>query len=325
MKKLSRLIWPLSIVLLLIVACEKDFIVKDIKNKSITIISPVDNLKTTKNVVNFWWEELDGAEKYTIQVVSPSFTAVSSIAIDTNVTGTKANITLKPGTYQWRIRATNAGGSTAFQTFNLIVDTTSNLSGQLVSAIQPMAGFITRNRTINFKWNSLNAATQYQIQIFNNSNGLVKDTTTANTFFNYTFPNATTGYTWKTRALNNFSISQYNPASSFTIDVTPPSAPTLSAPAMGATATLTNELQWVRQTSTSILDARYDSVQIATDSLFTSIFSNTKVRAQKIAINSVNSPPSVQNINYWWRVYSVDSAGNVSGPSTPQRKFKLTP
>jgi hypothetical protein len=93
-----------AFLLILFFACRKDFIVENIESKTLTINAPADNLATTVNVVTFWWEPLDVAEKYNLQVVKPNFQSVASLVADTNVTGTKLNLTLQPGTYQWRIK-----------------------------------------------------------------------------------------------------------------------------------------------------------------------------------------------------------------------------
>lgn len=301
-------------------ACKKDFIVEDIKDKTLTINAPANNLVTTSNKVTFWWEKLDGAEKYNIQIVKPDFAAITSIIADTNVTVNKVEFTLQPGLYQWRIKAINAGGSTAYQTFNLKVDTTSNLTNLTVSTINPVSNFLTGNSRIAFSWNAINSATKYQILLLNSVNGTVKDTTTANTTYTYSF--ASQGaYSWKVRALNDFSISQYNTALTFTIDLTAPSAPILTSPIHNSIVSPTVNLVWNR---VGAPDARYDSVFVATDSAFTNVISKTKTYLQTIAINALNTSPPATGTIYWWKLRSVDSVGNRSVYSN-QLKFKLNP
>lgn len=306
--------------LIILISCKKDFVVKDITNKTITVNAPVNNLVTTNNKVTFWWEEVDGAEKYNIQVVKPSFASVTQIIADTNIAGTKYNLTLQPGSYQWRIKAVNNGGSTVFQTYDLKVDTTSNLNSLTVSIIDPQANYLTGNKRVCFAWNSLNAANSYQIILLNSGNGTIKDTTTTLTTYTYNF--ASQGvYTWKVRALNDFSISQYNTALTFTIDLTAPSAPVLSSPLHNAVVTPTTNLVWNR---VGAPDARYDSIFVATDSAFTNVISKTKTYLQSIGIGSLTNSPPATGTMYWWKLRSVDSVGNRSVYSN-QLKFKLNP
>lgn len=320
MKSKIKIGFILLITFAFFLSCKKDFVVKDIKNQSVSVNAPANNLVTTSNKVTFWWEELDGAEKYDLQVVKPNFSAVTSIIADTSIAGNKLELTLQPGVYQWRIRATNAGGSTAYQTYNLTVDTTSNLGGLLVSANSPVNNFLTGNVRIVFTWNALNAAKNYQLILLDASSGVVKDTTT--TLTSYTFSFGSQGaYTWKVRAMNDFSISQYNTPRSFTIDLTSPSAPVLTSPSNNSIITPTNNLVWNR---VGAPDARYDSLFVATDSAFMNVISKTKTYLQSIAVASLSAQPPANGSIYWWKLRSVDSVGNRSVYST-QLKFKLNP
>ena len=307
-------------VIALLYACRKDFIVKDIKSGTITINAPANNLVTTSNLVTFWWEALDGAEKYKLQVVQPNFLGITKILLDTNITGTKYNLTLLPGTYQWRIRGVNAGGYTAYQTYDLKVDTTSSLSAQIVYPIAPINGYLTGSPVISFSWSALNAATYYQLEI---NNGSVLSATTTNTSYSYTLPaitNSTTSFTWRVKALNIFSFSQYNSAFSFTIDLAAPTAPLLSTPVNGSTVKDTVKLVWTR---TGTPDALSDSIFVSTDSLFANVVSKTRTWQQKLKISLLTNPPNVNNAIYWWRLRSIDSVGNRSVYSN-QLKFKLS-
>ncbi|MBL7893848.1 MAG: hypothetical protein JNK50_01050 [Bacteroidia bacterium] len=311
--------FSILIICLVILSCTKDFIVKDIKNEVVSILAPGNNLVTSSNSITFWWEELEGAENYNIQIVKPSFASVLQLIVDTNITGDKFNYTLNPGVYQWRIKAKNAGGSTAYTTYNLTIDTTSNLSNQLVSTIAPINNLLTSNTSVSFSWNNLSAASQYQIQILNSVSTIIKDTTTTNS--NYFWSNTSGGaFTWKVRALNGFSISQYNTPLSFTIDITPPIASVLSSPTHGSFVKDTIDLKWTRST----MDTKYDSLYVSIDSSFNSIISSARVYSTKLKINALSPNIPVSANYYWWRVRSIDSVGNKSGFSN-QLKFKLIP
>lgn len=315
-------------IIAIIYSCKKDFVVENIKDKTLTINAPADNLVTTTNQITFWWESLSGAEKYNLQIVKPTFSSITKIVLDTTIVATKFNFTLLPGSYQWRIRGVNNGGTTAYQTFNLKVDTTSNLTSLLVGNIAPINNSLTGNKTVAFSWNSLNAATDYEIVLLNSTNGVIKDTITTATSYTYTFPNTSTNYSWKVRAKNNFSISQYNTIQTFTIDVTAPAAstptaPTAISPASGAAVQNTVSLGWSR---IGAPDAKYDSIVVAADSAFTNIIGGTKTYSLSIPINALtnSSAITVSSNYYFWRIYSKDSVRNVSAPSA-FRKFKVIP
>ncbi|MGZ3883525.1 MAG: hypothetical protein ACXVPQ_05040 [Bacteroidia bacterium] len=313
------------ILLSIVVSCTKDFIVKDIKKAQVSVIAPANNLKTAQNSITFWWDELDGADKYSIQVVKPSFASVQTLVADTNVTGTKFVCTLAPGTYQWRIRGVNNGGNSLYTIYNLTVDTTANLAAQLIIPINPVSNSLTGNKTMTFSWNANLSATNYEVfieKISGASTVTVKDTTTANASLTTSFA-AEGNYQWKIRAFNTSSISQYNTPLTFTIDLTAPGNPSLLSPAHGATVKDTIYLKWTRASSTStITGARYDSLYVYNDSALSSVASSAQVYSTQLKIQ--NLVPSISPVStyYWWRVKSIDSVGNRSGFSN-SLKFKL--
>jgi len=318
-KKTFILLFLLFTIIGIFWSCTKDFVVVNIKDKYVTVLAPGDNISTPNNAITFWWEEMDGAEKYNIQIVKPNFTSVQQLITDTNVTGTKFNYSLSPGTYQWRIKGVNNGGSSNFTTYNLKIDTTSNLAFQLVIPIAPVNNCLTGSKTISFSWNSLASANKYQIQVLNSTSAIIKDSTTTNTTFITTL--STGGvFTWKVRALNDYSISQYNSPLTFTIDVTTPGASVLSSPTHASSVKDTTNLMWNRASS----DTWYDSLYVSTDSSFSVIISTAKVYQTKIKINALSPIIPVSANYYWWKVKAVDSVGNKSGFSN-QLKFKLIP
>jgi hypothetical protein len=310
-------------------SCRKDFIVEDIDDKTLAVNAPANNLVTDINSITFWWELLDGAEKYNIQIVKPNFAAIAQLIADTNVTSNKFTMSLQPGTYQWRIKATNAGHSTAYQTYNLKIDSSNVLTNQLVVPIGPGNGTITRNSAITFSWNPLSAATNYSIELSLN-NTVVNYSITSNTShtFTFTLPSAA-NYTvsWRVKAINGTSVSQYNTPQTFTIDVLPPSAvSTPTYPLNDAIVKDTTELRWNRVAGP---DVAYDSLFIYSDASFTNLAATATVSVNKIKINAINpvSPlpvgtSSASPIPYWWRLKSVDNVGNRTGFSA-SLSFKL--
>lgn len=293
----------------------KDFVNKKITNDSVTVVLPADNTVTTSNAITFWWQDLDGADNYNIQIVKPSFAAAREFVADTVVTGTRLQLSLLPGNYQWRIRGTNGGGSTKFSTFNLTVDTTSNLSGQLVVPIGPLPGFVNGAGAITFSWDAIASAEKYNLYI--NSNPVV-DVIITSTSFTSTF--APGVYTWKVKATNAFSVSQFNTPRSFKIDLTGPGIPNNLGLTGSFNTKVTDTLKWKRNGS----DVSFDSVYIYEDAAMSSVNTATITPASNVVIGSLLSAPAVSFTPYWWRVKSVDSVGNRSGFSALST-FTLTP
>jgi predicted secreted protein len=315
------------ILSIFVVACTKDLIVKDIKDAPLTVLAPANNTRTPLNAITFWWEHVDGAEKYNIQIVKPNFGNIQSLIADTNVAGNKYTRSLTPGVYQWRIRAYNGGGNTSYYVYNLTIDTTSDLSTQLVVPISPQNGFLTGDKKIFFSWSAIPSATNYQFQLMN---GLIvlKDTMTTKSDYTFAVSTTTGGvYFWKVKAFNNSSVSQFNAAQTFTIDLRAPNPPVLTSPATLSAFTGTADLKWTRNTATSN-DVRYDSIYVAIDSTFGN-FTVVSARVNGLQINTSAFTPSLQPSStpseyYFWRVRSIDSVGNKSNFSNTF-KFHINP
>lgn len=84
-----------------------DVVQQDISAATIVIESPPDSLVTSSQDIFFLWSPVQGASLYEIQVVSPSFDAITAFPIDTVLAATKFGGTFPVGQYQWRIRALN--------------------------------------------------------------------------------------------------------------------------------------------------------------------------------------------------------------------------
>jgi hypothetical protein len=100
----------LAIFLLLVIViaggCE-ELLEKSLTDKKVTLQAPVNNLTTTDSIHNFYWQEVDGALEYQLQIVSPRFDSIVKLIADTPVTAVVLNIELDAGKYQWRVRAKN--------------------------------------------------------------------------------------------------------------------------------------------------------------------------------------------------------------------------
>ena len=153
-----KFILVLFIMMIGFSACQKDIIVKDIENETVTALSPPDGYNTPNNSITFWWETIDGAEKYNIQIVSPSFSNIQQLITDSSVTTDKFTKVLTPGTYQWRVRATNNGGNTAWTTRTLTIDTSSNLTYSAVILLSPIDSFYTNATSTALSWSPVSNA-----------------------------------------------------------------------------------------------------------------------------------------------------------------------
>ena len=92
----------LMLGLLSFISCD-DILEEDISNDIVQTTYPFEGAVIESNVVNFQWEELDGAKKYRVQVLDFDETVV----LDSLVTKTSFLCPLSPGNYQWKVRGEN--------------------------------------------------------------------------------------------------------------------------------------------------------------------------------------------------------------------------
>lgn len=325
MKHSLKYISALALICTLI-SCTKDFIVKDIKNETVNIIAPADGLNTPNNSITFWWEELDGAEKYNLQIVKPSFNSVQQLLVDTNIIGTKYTHVFTPGTYQWRIKAVNAGGSTAYFTRTLVIDTTSNLTLVSVGLIAPANNSVTANNNLIFSWNPLNAADYYELTLTNAiTSSITVIPNIINTSYSYSFAVAQGDeetYHWSVKAFNNLTGTQTinNTIRTFKIDYKAPFLPSILSPnTYSLNVRDTTYLVWNRNSGST--DIEYDVISISSDSTFSSVLGTQNVSSgNQIRINAIYSYTGTAT-PVWWRVSSVDSVGNTSVSNLSKRFY----
>jgi hypothetical protein len=97
-----------SILLLVLFLAACDEVLETVlTGKKVTLLAPVNNLNTTDTLQTFYWENLDGAVLYQLQIVSPRFDSITRLIMDTTIGRNTFSIDLDTGTYQWRVKALN--------------------------------------------------------------------------------------------------------------------------------------------------------------------------------------------------------------------------
>jgi hypothetical protein len=308
--------------IILINACTKDIIATDITKKTINVIAPIDKDSSIIYSTLFWWDAVSGADKYNFQIVKPSFNNIQQLIVDTNIKASQNDVTvkyyftLKPGTYQWRVNATNNSGSTAYVTRTITIDTTSDISSQTIVLNSPANNSYVNTFSPTFKWGSIFTATKYELYVTKGSTDLFHDTVNSNS----KTPLFTSEgvYTWQVKAWNNTSSTDYSTSWAITVDVTPPSSPTLSLPANTTTATVaTTSLSLTWQPSTDALSPSV-SYSVYIYSGITKPSDTTNISGTNAFLKATPTTTSYSFISatpsqtYWWNVASIDKAGNYS-------------
>lgn len=309
-------IFPALVVILLLSAC-KDFIEPSIDKRQMTLQAPSDGYQSAKYTIGFWWDEVDDALGYRLQIVSESFASPGGLMADTLVNGHTFSMNLDPGQYQWRVRAENGSSATAYSTARFLTVLQSSIKQQSVQLRSPANNFLTNKPLTTFQWNSLYGATQYRIEIdtnnFVNEDALVSDQTVPGQQINFSLPKDMS-YQWRVRAKNDTAQARWSAINQVTLDKTPPAKVTLTAPAGNQIVNNPVSLQWQALAGA----AKYKLYILKADS--TSNFNQ-------------NFPVIVTNTSYafsaattgsrvYWKVSAIDAAGN-EGDAGQARSFTV--
>lgn len=99
----------------------------DLSEEIVYVIMPVDGTTSSLMQQVFWWETVEGAIKYRLQIVEGDFLDPHALVADTNVSGDKFQVVLPPGGYEWRIRGWNNFSETDFFYSLLTISDTSTV------------------------------------------------------------------------------------------------------------------------------------------------------------------------------------------------------
>lgn len=275
----------------------KSIIEEDLTDKNIIVNSPKSSSLSNYNQL-FWWEMIDGALNYQLQIASPSFDSIQTLVLDTLVKTNKVTYTLASGKYEWRVRALNGSYETPYNgsTFTIL---DADLNTQYVLLKSPASGASVSIPTLS--WYSIPVqGVGYQIQISKSATmtPTIVDAKTQITTHNPTLTDETTYY-WQVRAFKGTDTSYWSPASSFIYDVTVPGKVVLTAPANSTTVSIptTGSLTW---TSVESGAKYYVYITYGTDA------------EQKFTVSTNSySYTAGQNQTVKWRVQAFDAANNI--------------
>lgn len=282
----------------LLTSC-KDIFEIDLSGKSINLISPIDSFQTNVSTQTFWWDQLEGAETYRLQIVLNSFSHPSGLLMDTLIKSNQFVVSFQPGVYQWRVRGQNNGSESPYSCRTLVVDSATSLINQTVSLNYPIINFVTNNSLVAFTWTPIYRATGYSFRVRDSLMQVVFDTTLTNTSLTHSIDEGE--FQWEVSAYDLYSATPYS-IRALTIDQTPPVEPNNLLPANGDTSSTSNvELTWNSDQSSS-----YDSLYIFSDSTQLATILSIELTSSSYIFTGVTSN------YYYWKLKSFDSAGNSS-------------
>jgi len=305
---MKRLMFLFVLGCIVIAACD-DFFEEDLEGKVVTLIAPGDGLATSNSSFTFWWEEVDGASKYNLQIVSPDFNTIEKLVLDTNISKNQFDVQLYPGNFQWRVKAFNSASETVYTTYTLSVDSSLDLSGAEVILSLPANQYATNDTNVNFSWQQVYNANEYRIKIRENNwasgEVIISDFSEDNSYEGE-LPEGF--FVWGVQALNDNSASPFQTRELY-VDLTNPQKPSMISPSQGATTGTDVTFTWSRADDSG--SPVSDSLIVSTDSTFTgdmdvAIFTTSTSYSANFDVAAGSSQ------KYYWRVRSIDAAGNKS-------------
>lgn len=308
-------IYPILVVIIgLCIGCS-EFIEKPLKNEKVVVITPGDGVKTSIYTQTFWWEELDGATGYNLQVVENLFDSLPIYKIDTITKRNKFTFTLRPGKYQWKVLGVNANGkSEKFTLQTLQIDSTS-LGIQTLTLNSPSDQFITRNANIQLSWQSIFGASSYRVNIARNDS-VILNAVQNRLVYNYVIPKDGT-YAWQVKALSKNDSTDWSEKRNFIldtrIDTTKLSFPKNNANINISEVSTTLTLIWTNVSTADNLTLNVTRERPNSSSIFSKTFTSSE--NPQVLFKNLNITVLSGDV-IKWSITSNDTAGNQAKTST---------
>lgn len=151
----------------------------DISDMEISILAPESLDTLNSGVLQLLWQLVDGASEYHVQLVSPSFSGIERQWADTLVSSNTLSLNLDAGAYEFRVSGANAEYNTDYAYRSFWVLPGVNISDQSIVLLAPSEMDTVNSTLVQFWWESVDAATEYEFQLvspsFDDIEGLVTD------------------------------------------------------------------------------------------------------------------------------------------------------
>ncbi len=328
-KKLKYVLFTFGLLVLSLslFSC-KDFVATNISGKTPVLLTPVANDSTVSTPVSFNWETLEGATKYRLIVVSPSFSAMKKYVLDTMVTKTSFSFALDSNQYELKLQAINAGyesqilGPVKFKIGKAVV----NQPNTKLKLLTPTSEkYVNHNFDGKFSWQAITSGTNYEFELRKgesfttgvNVYTMDPGNTLDKTLPSNVLPLKPGAYSWRVIA-NAGSTYLTQSVGMFYVDTLAPNQPTLQFPTNNSLAISivdSVQFQWNNGTQIGTYQSPVSSIlEIASDQNFTTIVLTKTLLAtqsKKIVLSALTTGKQ-----YFWRVSNKDEAGNQSLPST---------
>jgi len=135
-----------------------------IKQQSVQLSAPANNLLTSQGAATFQWSSLYGANAYQFEIDTNNFVNESADVSNQLIPGQQLNFTFpKAQTYQWRVRAQN--DTAQAQWSPVYVVTYDNIPPGQVTLTAP-ANAATVSLPVALQWNPVATAVKYKLYVY---------------------------------------------------------------------------------------------------------------------------------------------------------------
>ncbi len=305
MKKMYKITF--LIIIAMFVSCD-DIFEEDITDGIITILYPTEGVNVVSNIVSFQWVDMTGAKSYRVQIIND----IHSLVIDTLVIDNSLYLPLIPAGYTWRVRGENDAYESLYNfPVAFEVEVAEDLTSSFVILDNPSDNMYTNSTDITYSWLPLSGAENYDLELVKSLGGntlVHQETVSIGT--SITLPSVLytedAEYIWKIKGVNSSSETIFS-RRSFFLDRINPNQPILNSPVADASGSNPIVFNWSFGSDTGTIQSPISSeFQIATDNSFTNIIYTNDNAGESIQYN-FNSLG-----DYFWRVKSLDTAGNES-------------
>lgn len=308
----------------------KEIIATNISETVPVMILPQVNDTVNNNPVHFKWEEIEGATKYHLQIVSTSFSNIQNYAVDSMVTSESIFISLDSNEYELMLTAINEGyTSHTLGPVKFWVGVQPSETSGFVTLISPADGAYFNEDYAEdpdfqseFDWSPLTGADSYEFSLRRGpsyASGEVVETlpgieTTTHDVNEILIQGE---YYWGVRANLTSGEETAIALRKFYIDTVNPGTPTLVSPS-SSVQTGSVVFTWTNPTDTgSPKSPVHSTVEVAEDINFT-------LNLESADFTGTTGTMTLEGIGQrYWRVINWDEAGNFSSYSTVG-EFTLT-
>ena len=282
---------------------EVDVFTVDTEPPPVPTFVPYDPDPTNDNMPTLDWDDMTGAIKYHIQIDNDSDFNSPVIEDDSVPLSTYSPSPLIDGEYHWRVKSIDeAGNESGFSSVDIF---TVNTVVPGVPTLIPYSPDPTNNKTPTLDWIDVTGAAKYHIQIDDDSDfssPVVKENILASTYTPSALSDGT--YFWRVSTIDEVgNESDFSSPDSFTLDTKPLPSPTLVTYSPDPTNDDAPTLDW-----DDVTDATKYHIQIDDDS----DFSSPVVDDDNVFISDYTPTLALSDGTHYWRVSSVDEAGNES-------------